>query len=190
MEDLRRDRLEDIEGDVRQRERWVHPGPVRVRTASHRSRNRWCGGQGRGIRGERQVPVLDRVCRNGRVRGSRACQHLVLTRRGIAAPILALVEREAAHGHVDVQVVVPEAGERPRTCDRDARRAGERAYGRAALLEVRAGGECGRRRESRCYEDERCCEQQASHQTSLPWRDKSAPPMSEARRRVKLYDAI
>jgi len=144
VEDLGRRRLEDVERDARQREDRIDPCPVRVWTSRRRPADRRCGGQGGGIRGEREVPVLDRAGRNRGVGRGRAHEDLVLAGRDVATPIRALVEREPAYGQMKVQVLIAEPGEGACTGDRNARRAGERAHRLPALFEVRAGGE-GRR---------------------------------------------
>ncbi len=51
----------------------------------------------------------------------------VLAGRSVAAPILALVERKAAHSKVDIKVLIAKPGKSARTCDGNARRAGKRA---------------------------------------------------------------
>ena len=71
--------------------------------------------------------------------------YLVLAWRGVAAAVLALVERKPADRQMKVEILIAETGEGAPAGDRDAGRAGERADRHPALLEVRAGG-VGRRR--------------------------------------------
>jgi hypothetical protein len=108
VEDQGRRRLEDVKRDARQRQGRVDPGPVRVRTARCSPADRRCGGQGGGIGLEPQVPVLDGVRRNCRVRRCRALQDLVLARRRVAALVLALVDREPADRQMKVEILIAE----------------------------------------------------------------------------------
>jgi len=111
-EDLRARRLLDHEADVCDRDNRVDARPVVVRTPCHSTANGRRGRQGRWVRGEPQVSVLDLARRDRRRGRGRADEHLVLSRCDVAACVLALIDSGPVHRRRDHQISVPQAGER------------------------------------------------------------------------------
>jgi hypothetical protein len=84
------------------------------------SRHSGRGRQDGRVRCDREIAVIDLACRERGRRRRGTDQDLVLPRRGVATPVLALVERGAAHAQVGLDVEVPKAGKDGRTCGRRA----------------------------------------------------------------------